>query len=70
VDLRALTVGTTNGVVYIGGQLHPTGGQAATPRPAGWEGRLRREIARIPDVRDVVIQQGELPGAGPGGAAS
>jgi hypothetical protein len=62
VDLRTVTIGTTNGVVYIGGSLRTSGGPgselpgAFPGRPAGWLGRLRRELEEIPEVRDVVFQ--------------
>ncbi len=71
VDLRSVTVGTTNGVVYIGGTLRTTGGwrgQGTAPGgaedrspadargPDPWLSRIRREIAEIPEVRDVVFQ--------------
>jgi hypothetical protein len=60
VDLRALTIGTTNGVVYVGGALK-AGGPGAPATPNGpsegvWAEKLRREIAQIPDVRDVVFR--------------
>ena len=62
VDLQSVTIGTTNGVVYIGGQLRTTGspgGGTETELPARrevFEQRIRREIAAIPDVRDVVFR--------------
>ena len=69
VDLRSVTIGTTNGVVYIGGELRTESGpglgapgSAATARDA-WCRRIQREIEAIPEVRDVVFRLGE-PGAG------
>jgi hypothetical protein len=61
VDLRGVTIGTTNGVVYIGGALHRTGaspGKEDGAEPAGdtWLRRIHREIAAIPEVRDVVFE--------------
>jgi hypothetical protein len=62
VDLRAVTVGTTNGVVYIGGSLQAAAGPGAglpggeADRSDSWLGRIRREISEIPEVRDVVFQ--------------
>ncbi len=62
VDLGSVTVGTTNGVVYLGGRLQATGGpgpSGATSDPPGhdaWRQRIRREIAAIPEVRDVVFR--------------
>ena len=66
VDLRSVTIGTTNGVVYIGGRLRASGGGAGPgleaaeePDASGagrWLGRIRREITEIPEVRDVVFQ--------------
>ena len=68
VDLRALTVGTTNGVVYLGGVLRLTGITTADPNgPRGgrsWLQRLRSEIAAIPEVKDVVFQFHELEEVG------
>jgi hypothetical protein len=72
VDLRSVTIGTTNGVVYVGGALRaaegPGGGATALDpvRRDAWRDRIRREIAAIPDVRDVVFQL-EEPNP-PGGA--
>jgi hypothetical protein len=65
VDLRSLTVGTTNGVVYLGGRLRLTGrgrseaGEGAAGDKA-WLSRLRQEIGAIPEVDDVVFQFHEL----------
>lgn len=62
VDLRTVTIGTTNGVVYIGGALRASGGptmDAPGPPPVAheaWCERIRREIAALPDVRDVVFR--------------
>ncbi len=59
VDLRAVTIGTTNGVVYIGGSLRRAGGPSGDgPGDSGdsWLKRIHREIAAIPEVRDVVFQ--------------
>ena len=71
VDLRSVTIGTTNGVVYIGGSLRISGGSAAWGNSEGeadndgsarWMSRIRREIAEIPEVRDVVFQlEGRSP---------
>jgi hypothetical protein len=68
VDLRSVTIGTTNGVVYIGGELktadgpgHDAPGAAAVARET-WCRRIQREIEAIPEVRDVVFRLGE-PGA-------
>lgn len=69
VDLRSITIGTTNGVVYIGGELRPAGGPGldatgtAAPARDVWCRRIQREIEAIPDVRDVVFRFG---GAGAG----
>lgn len=63
VDLRSLTVGTTNGVVYLGGALRLTGVTSHDDGPRGgksWLQRLRVEISAIPGVRDVVFQFQEL----------
>jgi hypothetical protein len=70
VDLRAVTIGTTNGVVYIGGSLKSSGRPSAAPEepdPAEaaldgsprWFQRIRREISEIPEVRDVVFMLGD-----------
>jgi hypothetical protein len=64
VDLRGITIGTVNGVVYIGGTLRRTGARteeaAASPDSGqAWVARIQREIASIPDVRDVVFQSGQ-----------
>jgi len=70
VDLRSLTIGTTNGVVYIGGSLKAdtgTGTSAATGRASrarSWKEKLRREISEIPEVRDVVFQFEDLDSTG------
>lgn len=74
VDLRSVTIGTTNGVVYIGGRLRASGGggepgltvdSGAAPSGATrWAGRIRREISEIPEVRDVVFQLEGLEGPG------
>ncbi len=62
IDLSSITVGTTNGVVYIGGSLRTTGRPeaASETRADGpgdrWLSRIRREISSIPEVRDVVFQ--------------
>lgn len=68
VDLRSLTVGTTNGVVYLGGVLRLTGIPNADPNgPRGgrsWLQRLRAEISAIPEVNDVVFQFHELEEVG------
>lgn len=66
VDLGSVTVGTTNGVVYLGGRLQATGGPGPAADPPGhdaWRRRIRREIAAIPEVRDVVFrfQESDLP---------
>jgi hypothetical protein len=65
VDLRSITVGTTNGVVYIGGDLRVAGGPGldapggvAASREA-WCRRIQREIETIPEVRDVVFRLGK-----------
>ncbi len=63
VDLKSLTVGTTNGVVYLGGGLKLTGGKTESGGPRGgrtWLTRLRQEICAIPEVHDVVFQFHEL----------
>lgn len=65
VDLRSLTIGTTNGVVYVGGGLRLIGAgpRDANQQPLGgksWLQRLRQEISAIPDVNDVVFQFHEL----------
>jgi hypothetical protein len=65
VDLRSVTIGTTNGVVYIGGELRTPGGsgldvaEAAEAARSAWCRRIQREIESIPDVRDVVFRFGE-----------
>jgi hypothetical protein len=70
VDLRSLTIGTTNGVVYIGGSLKTNvspGGPAGTDgaaRAKSWTEKLRREISEIPEVRDVVFQIEEAGSTG------
>jgi hypothetical protein len=70
VDLRTVTVGTTNGVVYIGGVLGPSGGAGAPPGTSGsmrsktWTDKLQREISDIPEVRDVVFQFEEAGSSG------
>jgi len=62
VDLGSVTIGTTNGVVYLGGELRTTGGPGWEGSGTGtgggdaWRHRIRREIAEIPEVRDVVFQ--------------
>ena len=58
VDLRSLTIGTTNGTVYLGGGLKLTGGGLDGEGRGGrtWLGRLRQEICAIPEVNDVVFQ--------------
>jgi hypothetical protein len=65
VDMRHLTIGTTNGVVYLGGGLKLTGAgpRDGNQRPIGgrtWLQRLRQEISSIPEVNDVVFQFHEL----------
>ena len=71
VDLRSVTIGTTNGVVYIGGDVRISGGSGAWDQTSAgadgaggtrWLSRIRREISEIPEVRDVVFQ---LDGQGP-----
>ncbi len=68
VDLRAVTIGTTNGVVYLGGDLRNAGGPGADlpgllpGRSSAWLDRIRKEIASIPDVRDVVFTADEAAG--------
>ncbi len=68
VDLRAVTIGTTNGVVYLGGDLRTAGGPGADApgllpgRSSSWLNRLRKEIAAIPDVRDVVFTAKQVGG--------
>lgn len=68
VDLRAVTIGTTNGVVYVGGDLQTAGGPGADApglipgRSDAWLERIRREIASIPEVRDVVFTADETGG--------
>ena len=65
VDLRSVTIGTTNGVVYIGGELRTASGPgldapgAAAAARAAWCRRIQREIEAIPEVRDVVFRFGE-----------
>lgn len=58
VDLKSLTIGTTNGTVYLGGGLKLTGGGAKGEARGGrtWLTRLRQEICAIPEVNDVVFQ--------------
>jgi hypothetical protein len=59
VDLRTVTIGTTNGVVYIGGTLKRSAPPSDSGGPAnddGWVRRIRGEISAIPEVRDVVFQ--------------
>lgn len=57
VDLKSLTIGTTNGTVYLGGGLRLTGGAKGDARGGRtWLTRLRQEICAIPDVNDVVFQ--------------
>ncbi|MCA9758437.1 MAG: hypothetical protein KDA27_21755 [Candidatus Eisenbacteria bacterium] len=57
VDLKSLTIGTTNGTVYLGGGLKLTGGKNGEGRGGRtWLTRLRQEICAIPDVNDVVFQ--------------
>ena len=69
VDLRSVTIGTTNGVVYIGGELRTESGpgldapDAAPAARDAWCRRIQREIEAIPEVRDVVFRLGE-PGTG------
>ncbi len=63
VDLNSLTIGTTNGVVYLGGGLRITSEPDEAERSPGgksWLGRLRQEICSIPEVNDVVFQFHEL----------
>ena len=68
VDLKALTVGTTNGVVYLGGVLRLTGatrhGTECVMGGRSWLTRLRQDIASIPEVSDVVFQFHELEEVG------
>jgi hypothetical protein len=62
VDLRSVTIGTTNGVVYIGGSLRCAGAPPGEPartlflQPEEWLDRIRREISALPEVRDVVLK--------------
>jgi hypothetical protein len=62
VDLRSVTIGTTNGVVYIGGSLQAAGGSGAEApgslpgRSAAWANRIRKEISELPEVRDVIFE--------------
>jgi osmotically-inducible protein OsmY len=63
IDLSRVTLGTTNGVVYIEGELRPLG------IPGGARGdltaRLRREIEEVEGVREVVLVEaggGEVEG--------
>jgi len=58
VDLKSLTIGTTNGTVYLGGGLKLTGAGTSGEGRGGrtWLTRLRQEICAIPEVNDVVFQ--------------
>jgi len=64
VDLRSLTIGTTNGVVYLGGGLRISAERNDEENRSqggmSWLGRLRQEICAIPEVNDVVFQFHEL----------
>ncbi len=65
VDLKPLTIGTTNGVVYIGGSLQLLGGpsRGGDPSDTAWQDsyvqKLSREIGEIPEVHDVVFRFGD-----------
>lgn len=57
VDLAPLSIGTTNGVVYVGGTLRLLGGRGDGEDPAWpltYASRLEQEIRALPDVQDVV----------------
>lgn len=60
VDLKPLTLGTQNGVVYLGGTLRMLGGFDRADPASEWESafvdRLSAEIRGLPDVQDVVFQ--------------
>jgi len=62
VDLRPLTIGTTNGVVYIGGSLRWTAGggrDSDLETPEAREAylyRLMAELRAIPEVQDVIFR--------------
>ncbi len=68
IDLRPLTIGTTNGVVYIGGTLRwmtGAGKELEEGNPGAREGYLMRlmgEIRAISEVQDVVLRFPELEG--------
>lgn len=74
IDLRPLTIGTTNGVVYVGGTLRFTAGagRELEENGAAREAYLRRlmsELRSIADVSDVVMTFPEVQvetEAGPG----
>jgi hypothetical protein len=56
VDLSQLRLGTTNGVVYVEGILRPRFDAVEGQRgSAAFGGKLKKEIAAIAGVRDVVL---------------
>lgn len=72
IDLQSVTIGTTNGVVYLGGNLRTAGGPGDTlpgaqaGNPGAWLNRIRKEISEIAEVRDVVFQLQNMEETGDG----